>query len=54
MQIKLLILMMVNFVLLKDQVLFSTKKKKNKKILELSSDQAKYDKGDFQHFMARN
>ena len=28
-------------------------KKVNKKILELSSDEASYDKGDFKHFMAK-
>ncbi len=39
----------------KDQVLFFNEegKKVNKKILELSSDQANYDKGDFKHFMAK-
>ena len=39
----------------KDQVLFFSEegKKINKKILELSSDEASYDKGDFKHFMAK-
>ncbi len=39
----------------KDQVLFFNEegKKVNKKILELSSDEASYDKGDFKHFMAK-
>ena len=39
----------------KDQVNFFNDegKKINKKILELSSDQANYDKGDFKHFMAK-
>ncbi len=39
----------------KDQVnFFNTDGKKiNKKILELSSDEASYDKGDFKHFMAK-
>ncbi len=39
----------------KDQVLFFNDegKKVNKKILELSSDQTNYDKGDFKHFMAK-
>ncbi len=39
----------------KDQVLFFNEegKKINKKILELSSNEASYDKGDFKHFMAK-
>ena len=39
----------------KDQVLFFNEdgKKINKKILELSSDEASYEKGDFKHFMAK-
>jgi len=39
----------------KDQVLFFNEegKKINKKILELSSDEASYNKGDFKHFMAK-
>ena len=39
----------------KDQVLFFDEegKKINKKILELSSDETSYDKGDFKHFMAK-
>ena len=39
----------------KDQVLFFNEqgKKINKKILELSSNEANYDKGDFKHFMAK-
>ncbi len=39
----------------KDQVLFFNErgKKINKKILELSSDEASFDKGDFKHFMAK-
>ncbi len=39
----------------KDQVLFFNEdgKKVNKKILELSSDQTNYEKGDFKHFMAK-
>ena len=39
----------------KDQVLFFNEdgKKVNKKILELSSNEANYDKGDFKHFMAK-
>ena len=39
----------------KDQVLFFNEggKKINKKILELSTDEAKYEKGDFKHFMAK-
>ncbi len=39
----------------KDQVLFFNKdgKKINKKILELSSNEASYEKGDFKHFMAK-
>ncbi len=39
----------------KDQVLFFNEdgKKINKKILELSSDESSYDKGDFKHFMAK-
>ncbi len=39
----------------KDQVLFFNEegKKINKKILELTSDEASYDKGDFKHFMAK-
>ncbi len=39
----------------KDQVLFFSEEGKqiNKKILELSSDEANYDKGDFKHFMAK-
>ncbi len=39
----------------KDQVLFFNEdgKKINKKILELSSDEANYEKGDFKHFMAK-
>ncbi len=39
----------------KDQVLFFNKegKKINKKILELSSNETSYDKGDFKHFMAK-
>ena len=37
----------------KDQVLFNEEGKVNKKILELSSDEANYDKGDFKHFMAK-
>ena len=39
----------------KDQVLFFNEegKKVNKKILELSSDEASYDKGDYKHFMAK-
>ncbi len=39
----------------KDQVLFFNEdgKKINKKILELSSDVASYEKGDFKHFMAK-
>lgn len=48
--------MMENFVLSKkDQVIFFNEegKKVNKKILELSSDEASYDKGDFKHFMAK-
>ena len=38
-----------------DQVIFFNEegKKVNKKILELSSDEASYDKGDFKHFMAK-
>ena len=37
-----------------DQVLFFNEdgKKINKKIMELSSDEASYEKGDFKHFMA--
>ena len=39
----------------KDEVNFFNEegKKINKKVLELSSDQEKYDKGDFKHFMAK-
>ncbi|MBD1169565.1 glutamine--fructose-6-phosphate transaminase (isomerizing) [Pelagibacterales bacterium SAG-MED08] len=39
----------------KDQVLFFNEdgKKINKKILELSSNEASYEKGDFKHFMAK-
>ena len=39
----------------KDEVDFFNEegKKINKKVLELSSDQEKYDKGDFKHFMAK-
>ncbi len=39
----------------KDQVLFFNEegKKINKKILELSSDETSYEKGDFKHFMAK-
>ena len=39
----------------KDQVLFFNENgiKINKKILELSSDEASYEKGDFKHFMAK-
>ena len=39
----------------KDQVLFFNEKgrKINKKILELSSEDSNYDKGDFKHFMAK-
>ena len=39
----------------KDQVLFFNEhgKKINKKILELSSDESSYEKGDFKHFMAK-
>ena len=39
----------------KDEVHFFNEegKKINKKVLELSSDQASYDKGDFKHFMAK-
>ena len=39
----------------KDQVLFFNEdgQKVNKKILELSSNEANYDKGDFKHFMAK-
>jgi len=39
----------------KDQVLFFNEdgKKVNKKILELSTDEASYEKGDFKHFMAK-
>ena len=39
----------------KDEVHFFNEegKKINKKVLELSSDQEKYDKGDFKHFMAK-
>ena len=39
----------------KDQVLFFNEggKKINKKILELSTDEAEYEKGDFKHFMAK-
>ena len=39
----------------KDQVLFYNEegKKINKKILELSSNETSYDKGDFKHFMAK-
>ena len=39
----------------KDQVLFFNEngRKINKKILELSSDEASYEKGDFKHFMAK-
>ena len=39
----------------KDQVLFfnDSGKKINKKILVLSSDEARYEKGDFKHFMAK-
>ncbi len=39
----------------KDQVLFLNEdgKKINKKILELSSNEASYEKGDFKHFMAK-
>ncbi len=39
----------------KDQVLFFNEdgKKINKKILELSSNEANYEKGDFKHFMAK-
>ena len=39
----------------KDQVIFFNEKGKkvNKKILELSSDESSYDKGDFKHFMAK-
>ena len=39
----------------KDQILFFNEegKKVNKKILELSSDEASYEKGDFKHFMAK-
>ncbi len=39
----------------KDQVLFFDEdgKKINKKILELSSDEGNYEKGDFKHFMAK-
>ena len=47
---------MENFVLVKkDQVNFYNEegKKINKKILELSSNESNYDKGDFKHFMAK-
>jgi glucosamine--fructose-6-phosphate aminotransferase (isomerizing) len=47
---------MVNSVLLKkDEVYFFNEDgmKDNKKVLELSSDQQNYDKGDFKHFMAK-
>ena len=39
----------------KDEVIFFNEegKKINKKVLELSSDQENYDKGDFKHFMAK-
>jgi glucosamine--fructose-6-phosphate aminotransferase (isomerizing) len=39
----------------KDEVHFFNEegKKINKKVLELSSDQENYDKGDFKHFMAK-
>ncbi len=39
----------------KDQVSFYNEKgiKINKKVLELSSNQANYEKGDFKHFMAK-
>ncbi len=39
----------------KDQVIFFNEdgKKINKKVLELSSDEANYEKGDFKHFMAK-
>ena len=39
----------------KDQVIFfnDVGKKINKKIIELSSDEAKYEKGDYKHFMAK-
>ena len=39
----------------KSQVLFFNEdgKKINKKILELSSNEASYEKGDFKHFMAK-
>ncbi len=39
----------------KDQVIFFNEngKKINKKILELSSDEASYEKGDYKHFMAK-
>ena len=39
----------------KDEVTFFNEegKKINKKVLELSSEQGKYDKGDFKHFMAK-
>ena len=42
-------------VIKKDQVLFFNEngKKINKKILELSSNEASYEKGDFKHFMAK-
>ena len=48
--------MMVNFVLLKKiEVNFFNEEgiKVNKKVLELSSDEQNYDKGDFKHFMAK-
>ena len=39
----------------KDQVIFFNEggKKINKKVLELSTDEAEYEKGDFKHFMAK-
>ena len=48
--------MMESFVLLKkDQVEFFDEdgNKVNKKVLELSSNEENYDKGDFKHFMAK-
>ena len=48
--------MMENFALLKkDHVEFFNEEglKVNKKVLELSSNEQDYDKGDFKHFMAK-
>ena len=47
---------MESFVLLKKIIVefFNEDGKKiNKKVLELSSDEEKYDKGDYKHFMAK-